>query len=446
MNGRAMLRNGTFWWALTVFLVVSLALDGIEAAFDGGAGSASSALPPPSGHTVNVDKSSSASTPERAIAPLPLSDPPDGIEFVFSDDLPPAAREEIRGMIGLAARYFSSTGGGVISNVTVVVDDDPERLSETYRKRSHLASGPGDSSFWTNHAGVFTGEAVYVLVDAYEDYQDEYDYSTPRSDLRDAAQATIIHELSHALAARLAGAHATMTGDFEVPRWLVEGAAEVDAYTALDAFGFLSYEDERESRMSSARQLVATIDSTNARESQDPYTLGFLAVDRLTASGDLRPLRQFWLNLHRAESWQAAFEDAFGISPGSFLLSFEEYRVETFPRYRGEIRGTVEGANSSTRIDVWACSRGDGGCYTAATDKGGGFIVAVPDDRYTIRFETRSAPGSRLSYYPGFDDEAAANYFAGSGAIGDFRHAAVVRVYGDVITGVDVPLSAVQPD
>ena len=58
------------------------------------------------------------------------------------------------------------------------------------------------------------------------------------------------------------------------------------------------------------------------------YQLGFLAADRLADHAGVEALAGYYQRLPSSDSWQEAFEGAFGIAVDDFYETFEAYRAE----------------------------------------------------------------------------------------------------------------------
>ena len=65
------------------------------------------------------------------------------------------------------------------------------------------------------------------------------------------------------------------------------------------------------------------------------YRLGFLAADWLADRAGVEALAGYYRRLPSSDSWQEAFEGAFGIAIDDFYESFEAYRAEIVPRRGG---------------------------------------------------------------------------------------------------------------
>ena len=62
------------------------------------------------------------------------------------------------------------------------------------------------------------------------------------------------------------------------------------------------------------------------------YRLGFLAADWLADRAGVEALAGYYRRLPSSDSWQEAFEGAFGIAIDDFYDTFEAYRAEIVPR------------------------------------------------------------------------------------------------------------------
>ena len=430
MKAAAAFRKSAAWWLVAAIVGGPWIINAIAGNNDGTTSRYVNL--PPADATVVVGDAIAEAPGNRDIPPLALAEPPATFQFVFSPSLDTASQVEIRSEVGLAARYFEATGAGTLGPITIHVATTPESLSTMYQSETHAYDGPGDPSYWDAHGGVYSHGSVYLLFSPSGGDDSDSTYYSARAAVRPMSQASVTHELAHALDDSLAAPGF----DASVPRWLVEGSAEVEAYTSLDAFGFRTFEGERRQRMSDARGIATTLSTTNNTEVNDVYTLGFLAVDRLTQGGSLQPLRQFWSELGKGVDWETSFKHAFGATPADFEASFEDYRAENFPRYRGEIRGTVQGVDAATYVRVWACGALNGECTYGRTNASGEFALVLPDDRYTVEFQVHVPDGPEIASDGWF--------FAIRGLTQDSGEAAVISVHDSTVTGLDVSLADLQ--
>lgn len=133
------------------------------------------------------------------------------------------------------------------------------------------------------------------------------------------------HEYVHVWQGELGG-NACMLG----PRWLSEGMAESLAYRSLVADGLIP---QANMDTFTKRQLIAATThpalaqlETQWQDSANPYSVAYLAVDRLLAANGPLPLRAWCEAVGRGVEWHAAFAQAFGEQTDAFYARFESYR------------------------------------------------------------------------------------------------------------------------
>jgi hypothetical protein len=133
------------------------------------------------------------------------------------------------------------------------------------------------------------------------------------------------HEYVHVWQGELGG-NACMLG----PRWLSEGMAESLAYRALVADGLIPQANldtftRRQLITASTRPPLAQLE-TQWPASANPYSVAYLAVDRLLAANGPLPLRTWCEAVGRGLDWKAAFAQAFGEPTDAFYARFEAVR------------------------------------------------------------------------------------------------------------------------
>lgn len=117
------------------------------------------------------------------------------------------------------------------------------------------------------------------------------------------------------------------------PRWLIEGAAELFAFAALADAGLYDLAQARAERIAAAKRVPEPL---RAFETQlgirnptpgAPYTLGYVAVDRLDDSEGQEALLAYWRRLATGSHWVGAFPVVFGRTLDAFYAEFEAYRA-----------------------------------------------------------------------------------------------------------------------
>jgi len=159
--------------------------------------------------------------------------------------------------------------------------------------------------------------------------------ATPEDERRHALFHEYVHTLQEWLAEVQFQSEDPAARSF-VPRWMVEGCAEYLAVQAGAKRGFLDADRQRAITVFRARRGAGAALSTLETAGQagflggsgEAYTLGWLACERLaTAHGPDSVTRRFWVAMASKRDWQAAFVDAFGVSPAAFYADFDAFQA-----------------------------------------------------------------------------------------------------------------------
>ena len=213
------------------------------------------------------------------------------------------------------------------------------------------------------------------------------------------APYTLTHEYFHVLQEQLSHHGAS--------QWLVEGTAEwaESDHQVFDSSN--TWEVAREDKVSAVKESTPSLRSTESDNAGWGYTLGWLAVDRLTAASGDGSYIEFWRQLapteigshHRWTSrpdWRTAFQETSGVPVSSFYADFSAWQRQQAatngpiarslivrPRWiRG--RATDESGAPISGVLVNAI-RVEGGVAVgsnqrAETDPDGAFVVRAPED------------------------------------------------------------------
>jgi len=107
--------------------------------------------------------------------------------------------------------------------------------------------------------------------------------------------------------------------------------AESLAYRALVADGLIPQANmdtftKRQLRTATTQPALAQLE-TLWDDRANPYSVAYLAVDRLLAANGPLPLRAWCEAVGRGMDWRAAFAQAFGESTDAFYARFETYKA-----------------------------------------------------------------------------------------------------------------------
>ncbi len=127
------------------------------------------------------------------------------------------------------------------------------------------------------------------------------------------------------------------------PYWLFSGAHDYVAVAYEASIGAASYDAELARRIGTVHQASATLQEIEDHDGwtsaeTDSRALAFVAVDLLTQIANEQAVMEYFRLLPRGDpedltyegagSWQAAFEQAFGLAIDDFYQQFAEYRAE----------------------------------------------------------------------------------------------------------------------
>ena len=247
-----------------------------------------------------------ASRGERAPLLPHLADDLDEPVFVFLGDVAPDLQEALRASLEASRELFAAQFGVEASDFTVYVGSDLESVAPEYlavRGRENAALC-GDQDHNVIFQVIGCKDPALVLAHEY------------------------VHVLQHQLAA----------GASWGPAWLTEGVAVYGEalHRAVVEQGLTPSEGLNSRRREEAAALtragevpvLRSFETVEDDAERIHYRLGFLAADWLAARSGVEALAGYYRRLSSSDSWQEAFEGAFGTAVEDFYESFEAYRAE----------------------------------------------------------------------------------------------------------------------
>jgi hypothetical protein len=237
-------------------------------------------------------------------APPPTPGDPRGMYFTVGPGVDARSIADVHEGIDRVSAYLARAVGGDRSRVATTrirVGDGTERYC-------CLAQSDGIDIVTSNTEWVSPRAAA----------SDTWTADTERTELA-------AHEYVHVWQSELGG-NACMLG----PRWLSEGMAESLAYRTLVADGLIPQANtdtftKRQLISATTPQALAQLE-TQWPDSANPYSVAYLAVDRLLAATGPLPLRAWCSAVGRGVEWHTAFAQAFGEPTDAFYARFEAYR------------------------------------------------------------------------------------------------------------------------
>lgn len=147
------------------------------------------------------------------------------------------------------------------------------------------------------------------------------------------------------------------------PIWMAEGNADYSMAKVRSLNTFESFSDMRTYYKNQARFALTSLSNletwrqdVHTLEQGEPYTLGFLATDMLATKYGEKSILAFWQAYGKArragQTWQAAFQNNFGISVNDFYSQFETQRASQFPPLSC---GTLKNPNFTGTLRIEYC-------------------------------------------------------------------------------------------
>ena len=286
-----------------------------------------------------------------------------------SDELQAHVREDLESVL---AFYGQQYGIQAEPDFTIYVAKDADALIQAQKDDGDELDAAREASIralWNSSGGWARGGGRIVVKQA----------SWPEDlSISEIAQGRywLTHEYFHILQRQLSDSWAS--------KWLVEGTADwvEGGHQVLD--GEQTLEAQRERTLSELSPRTPTLRSAEQENDQWEYTLGWLAVDRLTAAAGDESYIEFWRRLASTEigphgrwtsrpGWRTAFQETFGVSVSSFYADFN-----TWQREQAAMNGSA--ASSSNDDGHWVRGR--------ITDAGGAPAVGVFVNAIRVEGET----------------------------------------------------------
>ena len=239
--------------------------------------------------------------------------------LVFVGDVPADTRAAVRAEFDAVQRLFRRQLGAGTADYTLYVGANQDALVDTYVRA--LGSQPPERL-----CDRAPAQEVAII----------------NLDCRSTAPYTL--ERSHLVALRRqlapSGSLPPQPDGFAPrgPWWLRYGVDEYVGHTYRVAQGHDDLDASRNRESARARHTARLLSSTstsagfNVDHSQS-RALGFLAVELLAELAGEAALFDYYRRLPDSESWEEAFEGAFGMAVVDFYRAFEEHRAEVAPPF-----------------------------------------------------------------------------------------------------------------
>ena len=246
---------------------------------------------------------------ERAPLLPHLADPSDEPVFVFVGDVDPEAQEGMRASLQATRELVSGQFGSEATDFSVYVGSDLEAIMPEY-----LATRGHENP---ELCGDYAHGVIFQVISCKN------------------PELVLAHEYVHVLQHELAGAASWG------PAWLTEGVAvygealhrAVIGQRVTAGAGLELRRGWELARVMLAGEVPAlsSLETVDDPDERAHYRLGFLAADWLAVHTRDEALAGFYRRLPASETWQVAFEEAFGLTVADFYETFANYAPSIAP-------------------------------------------------------------------------------------------------------------------
>ena len=206
-----------------------------------------------------------------------------------------------------AQAFYADRYGAITSEVTFYFVADREALEDTYS----LVRGHSPSA---NLCADSSSEVIFIATYTYQCFP-------------------IAHEYFHSIQQALSGSNYLGS-----PTWIVEGSAFYTDYERR-------YSEGQASILSNLHFFWATLGPEVTLETESSYRtksiLGQIAFEWHAEEVGEEAIIDYFALLKRSDTWEEAFQRAFGLTPDDFYARFEEHRREVAPPFEWVVTGTV---------------------------------------------------------------------------------------------------------
>ena len=248
--------------------------------------------------------------------PLPhLADEVDAPILVFEGDIPADTADQIRAQFEIVQTLFVERLGSGPANHTVFVVPDWPDAAAVHLRVSGLEREPHCGSWGLDvSVHILSCQPSLVAGFAWQRFSDVTFRLAPTESLPPAPEGY----------SRRGAA------------WLTRGLLRYVEAVSREAVGMETLSEARSRRIASARRTgqplreMETSAGVDAAGSQAANALSFLAADWLAEQAGEPALFEYYRLLPTSDSWEEAFEGAFGITIDEFYTAFEDYRAAGF--------------------------------------------------------------------------------------------------------------------
>ena len=287
-------------------------------------------------------------------------------DVVLLGDYPAGTEDRYRQTVEEAQAFFADRYGVITSEVTFYFAADRETLEDGYRD----VRGQSPSANLCANSG---SEVIFIAT--YRCFP-------------------IAHEYFHSVQQALSG-----NNYLRSPTWIVEGSAFYTDFQQRYSKGQASYLPGYHFTWATLGPEL-TLGTSSSLSYGDRAALGYSAFEWLADEVGEGAIIDYFALLKTSDTWEIAFQRAFGLSVDDFYARFEEHRREVAPPFEWVITGTVldRDAQPIEGIGVWVIAFVEGQLASnlrTPTGADGSFAIEhAPGAGYALLM-AYSCPGGR---------------------------------------------------
>ena len=268
--------------------------------------------------------------------------------------------DQRRAHIAASQRFYAERYGVITSDVTFYFAADREALEDTYRQ----VRGREPAA---NLCGNYSAKVIFIAT--YRCYP-------------------VSHEYFHAIQDHLFGDD-LFGGDRRGPTWIIEGSAFYTDFQQRYAQGTASYLPGTYFLWATwgPDVTLATVDRFSVNAAAN---LGYIAFEWLAAEVGEAAIIEYFALLPTSDTWEIAFQRAFGLTVDELYARMEAHRREVAPPFEWQASGTVRDREGQAveGLRVWVIALVEGrwtSNYFVRTAADGAFAIAhAPGAGYAL--------------------------------------------------------------
>jgi hypothetical protein len=271
-------------------------------------------------------------------------------------------------LIREAQVFFAERYGAITSDVTFYFVSNREALEDTYSRERGISPSPGLCADYASQV---------IFIATYRCFP-------------------IAHEYFHAIQEDLAG-----NDSLGSPTWIVEGSALYTDFQQRYSKGRASYLPGQRFTWATYGPEVTLETASSLLSYGDQAWLGYTAFEWLAREVGEAAIIEYFALLKPSDTWEDAFQGAFGLVLEDFYTRFEKHRREVAPPFEWVVTGTIldRDAQPAEGLNVWVTAYVEGRLTSnllTPVGPDGSFVVEhAPGSGYALLMAYNCPGGAR---------------------------------------------------